>query len=51
METHTALIRADGGVELHAPGAVNLNLIAVINPNDAELDSTLRFNQTFSKFI
>ena len=49
VETHTALIRADGGVELHAPGAVNLNLIAVINPNDAELDSTLRFNQTFQQ--
>ena len=49
VKTHTALVRADGGVELHAPCAVNLNLVTVINPNDAELDSTLRFNQTFQQ--
>jgi hypothetical protein len=49
VETHAALIRADGRVELHAPRAVNLNLIAVVHPDDAELDSTLWFNQTFQQ--
>jgi len=49
VETHPAFIRADGRVELHAPRAVDLDLIAVIHPHHAELDHALRFHQTFQQ--
>ena len=41
MEAHPTFERADGGVELHAPRAVDLDLIAVIHPGHAELDHAL----------
>src|SRR5699024_4419108 len=47
VETHTAFIRTNSGVELNAPCTVNLYLTAIINPNYAKLDGTLWFNQTF----
>ena len=49
VETHAALKRADGGVKLHAPGAVDLDLIAVIHPGHAELDHPFWLNQTFQQ--
>ena len=46
MQTQTALIRADGGIELHAETAVDLHPSAVVHPAHAELDKTLRFDDT-----
>ena len=49
MEAHAAFVWANRGVKLHAPGAVNLHLIAIVNPDDAELDDALRFDQAFQQ--
>ena len=46
MQTQTALIRADGGIELHAETAVDLHPSAVVHPAHAKLDKTLRFDDT-----
>ena len=49
METHAALKRADGGVKLDAPRAVNLHLIAIVHPGHAELDHALWLDQAFEQ--
>ena len=49
VETHTAFVWANGRAKLHAPCAVDLHLIAVVQPDYAELDHALRFNQTFQQ--
>lgn len=41
MEAETALVRSQGGVELHTVAAVDLQLAFVIFPHDAELDDAL----------
>ena len=49
MKTHPALIRADGGIKLYAPGTVNLHLITIVHPHHAELDHAFWLNQTFQQ--
>ena len=49
VETHTAFVRTNGRAKLYAPRAVDLHLIAIVQPNYAELDHALRFNQTFQQ--
>ena len=44
MQTQAALVRADGGIELHAEPAVDLHLAAVVHPAHAELDEALRLD-------
>ena len=44
METETALVRSDGGVELDAVAAVNLDVSLVIDPGDAEDNLAFRFD-------
>ena len=44
-ETDTALVRADGGVELHAVATVHLNVTLVIEPRHAESDHAFRFDE------
>ena len=46
METETALVRSDRGVELDAIAAVDLNDAVVVNPGNAEHDSALRLDHT-----
>ena len=46
MQTQTALVRADCGVELATEAAVYLNLAVVVYPRNTELDHTLRLNDT-----
>lgn len=41
VESQTSLVRAEGGVELDAVAAVDLELAVVILPDDAELDDAL----------
>ena len=45
MEAQAALVRADGGVELHAVTAVDLRLALVVHPDHAELDHALRLDE------
>ena len=44
METQTALVRADRGVELDAVTAVDLHLALIVGPCDAELHHALRLD-------
>ena len=41
METETTLVGAEGTVELHTVGAVDLWLKLVVFPDNTELDDTL----------
>lgn len=41
VESETALVRSDGGVELHSEAAVDLHLAVVVHPADSELDESL----------
>lgn len=41
MQTETALVGAQGRVELHTVSTVDLNLALVVLPHDAELDDAL----------
>ena len=41
MQTDTALIRADRGIELNAVAGVYLYLTVIVDPRNAELDLTL----------
>jgi len=41
VQTETALVWAKGGVELDSVAAVDLDLVLVVLPDDAELDDTL----------
>ena len=45
MQPQTALVRTDGGVELHAVAAVDMRLALVIHPRHTEQDRTLRLDQ------
>ena len=44
MQTQTALVRADGGIELHPVAAVDLDVPVVIRPCDPEDHHPLRLN-------
>ena len=44
VEAHSPFVRPNRRTELHAPCAVNLYLITVVYPHDAELNNTLRLN-------
>ena len=46
MESETALIRTDGGIELNSVSAVDLNLAVVVDPRNTELDESLGFDDT-----
>ena len=45
MEAQPSLIGADGGVELHPEGAVDLHIAGVVHPGHPELDDPLRLHQ------
>ena len=47
VETESALVRTDGGVELHAVADVDLHFAFVIDPGHAESDDAFGFNQAF----
>ena len=49
METHAAFVRTNRRAKLYTPCAVNLYLITIVQPDHAELDHALRFNQTFQQ--
>ncbi|MNN54754.1 hypothetical protein D3C81_1695880 [compost metagenome] len=49
MEAHAALVRADRRAVLHAEGAVDLYLVAVIGPGHAELDHALGLDQALEQ--
>ena len=51
VETHTALVGADGGVELHAVAVVDLDLAVVVDPGNTEQDDTLGNGQTLQQCI
>ena len=44
MQAQAALVRADGGVELDSPAAVDLNLARVVHPRYAEIEDALRLD-------
>ena len=46
VETQTAFVRTDSGVELHAVTEVRLHFALVINPRHAEREDTVGFNHT-----
>ncbi len=46
MEAQSALIGADGAVELHTVTQVHLHLTLVIHPRHAERDDPLRLHDT-----
>ena len=45
METKTALVRADSGVELNSEALVDLNLAAVVNPCYSEKNYSFGHNK------
>ena len=47
MQTETALIRSDGGVELYTETTVYLYLTLIIQPRNTECDDTLRLYHSF----
>ena len=49
MEAQTALIGADGAVELNAVAAVCVNLAVVISPRYAENSCSLRLNSSLKQ--
>ncbi|MNS70152.1 hypothetical protein D3C72_1034920 [compost metagenome] len=49
VEAHAALVRADRRAVLHAEGAVDLYLVAVIGPGHAELDHALGLDQALEQ--
>ena len=51
MEAQAALVGADGGVELHAVAAVDLNLAVVVHPGDAEDDNALRLDEALDQAV
>ena len=44
MQPQTALVRTDGRVKLHSPGAVDLGFAMVVLPGNTELDGSLRLD-------
>src|SRR5690606_24390045 len=51
METHAALERADRRTVLHAPGAIDLHLAAVVDPAHAELDHAFGLDQPLDQAV
>ena len=49
VEAESALVRTDGGVELHAVADVDLHFAFVIDPGHAESDDAFGFNQAFEQ--
>ena len=49
METQTALVRADGGVVLHAVAAVHADSAGIVHPGNAELDHALRLHEALDQ--
>ena len=49
MQTDTALIRADRGVELNAVAGVNLYLTVVVDPRNTEFDLALGLTETLEQ--
>ena len=43
VEAHAALVGAERGIELHAEGAVHVDLAGIVRPRHAEDDLALRF--------
>ena len=50
MEAQTALVRADGTVELNSVAKVDMDFALVVNPRNTERDNALRLNETLDKF-
>ena len=46
MQTQTALVRTDGGVELYAVAAVHTDLARIVDPSHAEGNKSFRFDKT-----
>src|SRR6185503_11484476 len=46
MKTQPAFVRAERTIHLYAKAAVHLNLSFVVNPRDAKLNHSFRFDQT-----
>ena len=51
VEAQAALVGADGGAVLHAPGAVDLDLTLVVHPGHTELDGALGFDQALEQAL
>ena len=51
MQTQTALVGTNGGVELHAEAAVHLHIALVIHPRHTEHDLALRLNQALQQAV
>ena len=51
MEAQTALVGADGAVELDAVAVVHLNLTLVVHPGNPEQDGTLRGGQALQQSV
>ena len=49
VQAKAALVRADGGVKLHAPAAVDMGFALVVLPGDAELHGALRLHQALQQ--
>ena len=49
MEAQTALVGADGAVELHTVAAIDLDLAFVIDPGHTEADDAFRLDQTLDQ--
>jgi hypothetical protein len=47
VQSETTLVWAEGGIELHTVATVDLDLVLVVLPDDAELDDTLRDGDDF----
>ena len=51
MEPHTALVGADGGIELNAVGIVDLHLTLVVHPGYTEQNAALGGGQPLQQGI
>src|SRR5262249_27764048 len=46
MKTQAPFVRAERAIHLHAKAAIHLDLSFVVDPGDAKLNHSLRFDQT-----
>ena len=51
MQAQAALVGADGGVELHAEAAVDLDLALVVHPGHAEHHHALRLDEALEQAV
>ena len=51
MQAQAALVRADGGVELHAVAAVHMHLARVVHPGNTELNEAFRLHHTLQNAL